>query len=155
MMGRIPPNVYGTSTGAALSLPNVVVLLERGYSLPPLVTDSCGSLAVTADMFEKALSDEVSTGLMDHKGDYSLNRYVTVSVPTSDALQAQRQGRERSGWPILEFESELYGDIGTMLELLTSNNNAGLIPASVRVDLAEGRDVVDVCVCVKDDGQPA
>ena len=131
-------------------LPRIVVLVRYGYSLPPLATDVGGALSVTGGMFRKAEADEISTGLMDHRGDYSLNRYVSVVVPTPGALCDIRKTREQSHWPILQFEAELYGNLGNMLDLLTNNRNATVSPAQVQVDLAEAQCIVYVPVCVVD-----
>lgn len=89
----------------SVQLPNVVISIEYGYSLPPLQTDRNGQLSITRDMFEKAEHDEVSTGLQDHKGDYSLNRYIRVAVLSPGELKHLAEARESSGWPGLFWGS--------------------------------------------------
>ena len=129
-------------------VPRIVVLVRYGYSLPPLATDAFGTLSVTADMFHKAEEDEVSTGIMDHMGDYSLNRYVSVTIPSPQVLRTIQKAREQSPWPILQFEAELHQDLPRMLNLLANNGNANVTPAQVQVDLAEAQSTVEISVCV-------
>lgn len=101
------------SSGAAV--PDCPVLISYGYDLPPLRTNSQGSISVLRQAFEKSQADEVSTGLMDHKGDYSLGRFVRIRVPSRQEAIRLSHGRRHSGWPILAFERELYRNLESLL----------------------------------------
>lgn len=68
------------SEGTAFTKFSVPIMIEYGYHLPPLRSDSFGKVTVTQEMFLKAQQDEISSGIMDHKGDYSLNRFARIKV---------------------------------------------------------------------------
>jgi hypothetical protein len=72
--------------GNSACLSKVTIEVEYGYKLPLLQTGEKGTLIITKDIFEKAMSDEINSGLMDHKGDYSLNRYVTILATHPDII---------------------------------------------------------------------
>jgi hypothetical protein len=68
--------------GSQWAGPPMPVLLRRGYWLPPLRTDENGRLDVTREMIERAEQDEVSTGLMDHRGNYAMVPQMEMHVPS-------------------------------------------------------------------------
>src|SRR5687767_14303487 len=43
----------------------IPVMVDYGYKLPPLQSDSLGRVLIKREMFSKAQRDEVSTGIMD------------------------------------------------------------------------------------------
>ena len=136
-------------SGLPVRLGHVNILVTYGYTLPLLQTDDEGSLTVTVEMFQKAEADEISTGIMDHKGDYTLNRYVTVAVPSAADLQAMGRRRRQSGWVILPFEQELYGDLDRLCQAYVDNRNASVCPATEKVDLSITMGKVDVALNVE------
>lgn len=135
--------------GQSVQIPNVVVSVEYGYNIPPLQTDGNGRLIVSKDVFEKTEQDEMSSGLQDHKGDYSLNRYIRVAVLTPAELKHMAKARKAGGWPILEFEKELYASLRAMLEVLRHNNNSEVNPAHTLIDLHNQEDSVTVDLVVR------
>jgi hypothetical protein len=119
-------------------LADIVITINYGYDLPPLKTNKDGVLVITKEMFKKAERDEISTGLMDHRGDYSLNRFIEVQLHTNQELSQQGDARKNSGWPILTFESELYGSLDNLINVYKKNQNDKINNASsYRIDLAE------------------
>ncbi len=128
--------------------PSVPVLLRRGYSLPPLKTDDRGRLRVTKEAFQRAETDEVSTGLMDHRGDYSLVRYVEVSVPSTEQELAMATARRNSGWPILAFEKVIYGSLDRLLAAYVPPAAGRVMPTHAVVDLARNDKEVDLVLNV-------
>lgn len=72
--------------GKSACLSKATIEVEYGYKLPILQTSEKGTLIITKDIFEKAMSDEINSGLMDHKGDYSLNRYITILATHPDII---------------------------------------------------------------------
>jgi hypothetical protein len=94
----------------------VPVMVEYGYHLPPLLSNSQGQTIITREMFRKAQRDEISTGIMDHKDDFALNRFVRIKVPARMEAIKVAEARSGSGWPILDFEKELYGNLPPLLQ---------------------------------------
>ena len=135
-------------SGLPICLPNVIVLVSYGYGFPPLQTDDRGCLTLTAEMFLKAQSDEFLTGIMDHKGNYSLNRYITLRVPSALELQEMGKRRKQSHWPILPFEEEIYGDIDSICHAYSHNNNGSVCPTTAKVDLLDAESTPDVSLDV-------
>lgn len=135
--------------GLPVCLENIAVLVSRGYMLPPLLTDEKGTISIPIEMFLLAQADEISTGLMDHKGDDSLNRYLSIDVPSPSQLRALGEGRRQSGWPILPLEAELYGDLDRLCAVYDSNNNALVCPSRMQMDLSRGKEEMDVPIRVR------
>ena len=134
-------------SGSPARIPDVAVVVSYGYTLPPLLTDNNGCLSVTSEMFDKAQAEAISTGLMD-RGDYSLARFITIDVLSADELAAMGHARSQSGWQVLPFEQELYGDLDGLCRVYVQNANGSVMPAKVQVDLAQAQDPVDVQLCV-------
>lgn len=65
-----------------LKLSGVAIFADYGYRVGPNFTDKDGKTVFTKFSFEKAEKEEIMSGLMDHKGDYSLSRYLTILVPS-------------------------------------------------------------------------
>lgn len=59
----------------------VEVVAHYGYKNGPLYTNKEGKVVFTQESFKKAEEDEINSGLMDHKGKYSLNRFVSIKNP--------------------------------------------------------------------------
>ena len=125
----------------------VPVMIDYGYQLPPLLTDSAGQLVISRDMFAKAQRDEISTGIMDHRGDYSLRRYILCKIPSESDARAASKARATSGWPILDFERELYGDFERLLDAYIPPS--AVTRAESTIDLAEEKDVVNLGLIIK------
>jgi hypothetical protein len=122
---------------------SVAVFVSYGYRLPPLRSDQHGQVLLTKEMFEKAWQDEVSTGLMDHRGgDYSLNRFIHVKVPERNEASKLSNARAGSGWPILAFERELYGDMASLVAAYIPEEN--IVPVELNIDLSKANEIVDV-----------
>ncbi len=135
-------------SGLPIRLPQVIVLVSYGYNFPPLQTDDTGCVTVTAEMFHKAEADEVLTGIMDHKGDYTLLRYVTIRVPSAEELEVMGRLRKQSVWPMLPFEREIYGNRDRLCRVYAHNRNARVRPTTVRLDLAQAEGALDVPLSV-------
>ncbi len=132
--------------GTAFTEPSVPVIVDYGYQLPPLRSDSSGQVLITREMFSKAERDEISTGIMDHKGDYSLGRYIRVRIlARSDAIAASK-ARATSGWPILDFERELYSDLNLLVAAYVSNED--IAPVEAIIDLSRGPSTVDLEITI-------
>ena len=61
----------------------IPVVANYGYRIGPILTDNNGTVVFTKSLFEIAEKDEIDSGLMDHKGKYSLGRYIDVSFSSS------------------------------------------------------------------------
>ena len=121
---------------------SVPVLVSYGYQFPPLRSDQQGQILITKEMFMKAQQDEVSTGIMDHRGDYALNRFIHLKVPERTEASKLSKARSSSGWPILAFEKELYSDMATLAAAYLLEEN--IAPAEISVYLSKGIEVVDL-----------
>ena len=121
---------------------SIPVLVSYGYQLPPLRSDPQGQVLITKEMFMKAQHDEVSTGIMDHHGDYSLNRFVHIKVLEQSEASKISNARSSSGWPILNFEQELYGDLATLAAAYLPEER--IAPVEISVDLSQVNEMVDV-----------
>lgn len=130
------------SDGSSFTKFSVPVMIQYGFSLPPLLSDSLGRLLITREMFDKAQADEISTGLMDHKGDYSLVRYINISIPSINDAKKLSEQRANSGWPILSFEQELYGDMSNLLASYIPEED--IEPVSTKIDLSKENDAVEL-----------
>jgi len=60
---------------------HIRVIVEYGYRLPPLKSNSDGQIIVTRAMFEKAQNDA-----QRDRADYSLGRFVTINIPSKGKL---------------------------------------------------------------------
>jgi hypothetical protein len=136
-----------TPEGVPFTQIPVPLMIKYGYQLPPLWTNSSGQLRVKRKMFSKAEHDEISTGLMDHRGTYELNRYIQCRVLSQADARAAAEARVGSGWPILSFEKELYGDLTTLFDAYIPTKS--ISPVDSTIDLAEGRDVVRLALTIK------
>jgi hypothetical protein len=119
----------------------VPVFVDYGYRLPPLLTDRQGELTISSNTFAKAKRDEVATGLMDHKGDYALNRYVRIIIRSRAQALAVAKDRAASGWPATAFEEELYGNLEALCAAHVPPQE--ITPTEAIIDLAEGKTIVE------------
>jgi hypothetical protein len=116
--------------------PAIPVFLRHGYRLPPILIDESGRLAVTKEMFRRSEHDEVSMGLMDHRGEYSTVRHVEISVPSTEQGLAMANARKNSGWPILPYEKSIYGSLENLLAAYVPLEVAQVTPTHATLDLA-------------------
>jgi len=121
---------------------SIPILVSYGYQFPPLRSDQHGQILITKEMFMKAQHDEVSTGIMDHRGDYSLNRFVHIKVPGQSEAITISKSRSSSPWPILDFERELYGDMEFLAAAYVPEEN--IAPIEISVDLSQVSGSVDL-----------
>lgn len=126
---------------------SVPVLVSYGYEFPPLRSNPEGQILITKEMFLKAQRDEVSTGIMDHKGDYSLNRFIQIKIPGRSEAVALANSRLGSQWPILDFEKELYNNIDSLGAAYVPEED--VVPVETVVDLSKTNGVVTLELIVK------
>ena len=122
----------------------VTILVSRGFLFfPPLLTAHDGKLAITKEMFQRGAWEEASTDIMGRR-DVNLVRNIKIMVPSFDEATRLMTMRRDSGWPALEWEAELYGDMWGLLWAYTSGAVAQ--PSSIErsIDLTQGRDEVEV-----------
>jgi len=120
----------------------VPVMVEYGYGLPPLHSNLDGQVTITKEMFLKAKEDEISTGIMDHKGNYSLNRFIRIRILGKNQSIAASNARSNSPWHILPFEKELYGNMRSLAAAYIPDED--IIPAELNLDLSKVEDVVNL-----------
>jgi len=126
---------------------SVPVLVGYGYQFPPLRSDKRGQVLITKNMFMKAQRDEVATGIMDHRGDYSLNRFIHIRVPQQSEAIAISKARLGSQWHILDFEKELYGDMNSLIAAYVPEQD--IVPVEISVDLSKADNDVELELLVK------
>jgi hypothetical protein len=126
---------------------SVPVMVNYGYRLPPLRSNSNGLVLITKEMFLKAQRDEISTGIMDYKGDYSLNRFIHIGILGHNESIAAANARSNSGWPILDFEKELYSDFGSLVAAYLLDEN--IAPADTNIDISQPKDIVELELIIK------
>jgi len=134
------------SEGTPFTNFSVPIMIEYGFRLPPLKSNSFGEVTVTRELFLKAQRDEISTGIMDHKGDYSLNRFVRIKVLGRTEASKLAEMRKNSGWSILDLEKELYGKMESLLSAYLPDGD--VIPTSAMIDLLRVKDVVELALTV-------
>jgi len=126
---------------------SIPVIVDYGYKFPPLQSDSLGQVLIKREMFSKAQRDEISTGMMDYRGDYSLNRFIRIKVlGRSDAIEVSN-ARIKSGWPILDFEKELYTDMPSLIAAYVPIED--IVPVEANIDIAKEKDVVDLDLIIE------
>jgi hypothetical protein len=109
------------------------VLVQRGVSLPPLLTAVDGTLVVTPELFQQA--EEDASDFMDRR-DSSLVRYLTIVIPTKQDAEEMAERRRTSGWSITPLERRFYGTMNKLLEAYTIGAVARERGVHERVDLA-------------------
>jgi hypothetical protein len=128
-----------------LSLP---VMVEYGYCLPPLLSNSQGEVLVTHEVFEKALRDHLGAGIMDARGaDYSLNRHVRIRVPSREEGLRAAKARQGSGWPLLPLEQAIHNDIESLIRAYVPA--CDVYHEEYLVDLADEKPYYDVILTVR------
>lgn len=123
-----------TSDGHLFTGHHIPVVAEYGYLLPPLLTSGEGRLELTKEMFQRAEKEQLDAGLMDRKGDYSLNRYVRLRIMSGDEGREAGRLRLASGWPPTDFEKAFYGSIESLADAYVSE--VKVKASETRVDLA-------------------
>jgi hypothetical protein len=106
-------------------------------------------------MVDRAAGDEASTGLMGHRGDYSLLRVIEIHVLSAEDGHRMADARRNSGWPILPFEKELHGTLQRLVAAFVPPNNARIATSTAVVDLEPARDEIAVAVPVRRLGNEA
>ena len=132
-----------------LAISNVIIFVSYGYFLPPLRTNENGFCTLTKEMFVKSEQDEISTGLMDHKGDYSLNRYIKIQVPTQTQISDYVMRRKNSGWSLLPFEAEYFQDFNSFAEICSHSNQFITEPVTKRIDIENVNKSIQLTITVK------
>jgi hypothetical protein len=127
-------------------------MVNYGYSLPPLCCDPSGQLLITKEMFLRAEQDERGTGLMDHHGDFALNRYVVLRIVSFEEAVEMARARLASGWPISAFEGDLYGTLETLGAAYAPT--AKVKPSETKIDLADVPHQVSVTMTIELQEQP-
>jgi hypothetical protein len=114
---------------------SVPVIVQYGYELPPLRTDAQGQVLVTKEMFLSVQAEELGAGLMDNKGDYSLNRFVRIRIPNRS--QALKMAAARASWglPLYPSEKELYRNMRILTAAYVPSED--ILPFMVLVDLLD------------------
>ena len=121
----------------------VPVFIDYGYYVPPLLPDADGRIVITKEIMEQAKNDHRSTGIMDYKyDDYSLNRFIALSILGEKESSEKAKGRFQSGWPITSLEKQLYGEMKQVA--LAYGNYQGVRPLRMTIDLSEDRDIVTI-----------
>ncbi len=87
-------------------LGGIIVLINYGYTFPPLLTGPSGKLIITRKMFDMAQRDDQTD-----RADFTLRRFINIEIPAINKLQRIAERRLKSGWQILGFERELFGDL--------------------------------------------
>jgi hypothetical protein len=134
--------------GKPFVLFSLPVMLEYGYCLPPLLSNSQGEVFVTREVFEKALREHLETGIMDARGaDYSLNRHVRIRVPSREEGLRAAKARQGSGWPLLPLERAIHNDIESLLRAYVPA--CDIYPEEYVVDLADEKPYYEVSLTVR------
>jgi hypothetical protein len=123
----------------------VAVMVRYGYQLPPLLSDSSGKILVTREMLLKVERDEISSDIMG-KQDYSTNRYMFVEILSQKDASVLSKKRMNSGWPIQDFEKELYGDMRALLAAF--NQKEDIRPVKEVVDLSLNQNQLEIILTV-------
>lgn len=85
------------TTGAPIALSGIEVQAERGFRLVPVLTDASGAAVITRDHYERSKVEWDSWSIMDHPGDYSLIRHITLWVDGRRAFGPERFDLAESG----------------------------------------------------------
>lgn len=102
---------------------NIAVFAYYGYRVGPIYSNTNGQVIITKDIFIKEENDYRNIGIMDVKGDFSLNRFIKIVMPTQEELENLITKRVSSGWPFTDFEISLYGDIESYVMAAKNANN--------------------------------
>jgi hypothetical protein len=82
-----------------------------------------------------------------------LNRYVRCRVLSQSDALAAATARVKSGWPILDFERELYGDLDTLGDAYIPIEDIYGIESAI--DLGESKDEVNWDLTIRVSGRTA
>jgi hypothetical protein len=85
------------SVGQAVRIGGITILAKRGFPLAVVQTDAEGSARITRDDYKRSRTDWESWRIMDHPGDDSLARYVTLWVEEPHPFGPERLDLEHSG----------------------------------------------------------
>ena len=85
------------SLGGPVRVRGVTIKATRGFVLGDVETDAEGSARITRDHYERSQMDWYSWSIMDHPGDHSLNRFVTLWAEGPRTFGPERIDLEHSG----------------------------------------------------------
>ena len=85
------------SLGEPIRESGIRIQAKRGFPLGDVVTDSEGTGRITIDHYERSRMDWISWSIMDHPGDHSLNRFVTVWAEGPHTFGPERLDLEHAG----------------------------------------------------------
>lgn len=125
---------------------SVPVMVNYGYEFPPLRSNKDGQIIITKEMFMKAQRDEISTGIMDYRGDYSLNRFIHIKLLDRGQSFVASNSRKHSQWQILDFEKELYGNMRSLVAAYLPEKD--IVPTETSIDLAKASDEINLDIMV-------
>lgn len=120
----------------------VPVMVNYGYQFPPLRSNPNGQILISKEMFKKARLDETSTGIMDYKGDYSLNRFIRIEILERSKAVKASNARSNSQWQILDFEKEVYGNMKSLIAAYIPDED--IISVEASIDLSKVSNVYDL-----------
>ncbi len=85
------------SLGQPVRESGIKVQAKRGFPITEVLTDAEGTARITRDHYERSRMEWYSWSIMDHPGDHSLNRYVTIWVDGPHPFGPERLDLEHSG----------------------------------------------------------
>lgn len=85
------------STGKAVRLSGLTIKAERGFAIGDVLTDAEGTARITKEHYEQSQRDWYAWSIMDHPGDHSLNRFLTLWVEGPQPFGPERIDLEHSG----------------------------------------------------------
>ena len=96
------------SLGKPVQIPGCKVQAKRGFPLGDVWTDDEGTARITRDHYERSRMEWTSWLIMDHPGDYSLVRYVTIWVEGPQPFGPEQLDLEHSGAnPVMMLKEKL------------------------------------------------
>ncbi len=85
------------SLGQALRIAGIRIQAERGFTIGDVPTDAEGTARITREHYQRSHEEYYSWSIMDHIGDHSLNRYVTLWAEGAQNFGPERTDLENSG----------------------------------------------------------
>ena len=83
--------------GQAARIQGCKIQAKRGFPVREVTTDAEGTAHITRDHYERSRMEWTSWSIMDHPGDFSLVRYVTLWVKEPVPFGPERLDLEHSG----------------------------------------------------------
>ena len=85
------------SRGDAVRLSDVKVQAKRGFVMKEVWTDAEGAARISKDHSKRSQMEWASWSIMDHPGDYSLVRFVTLWVEGPRSFGPEQLDLENAG----------------------------------------------------------